>query len=220
MRTHQQPTLPQHSSKSNEHYTPAKWPDAARLVMGGIDLDPASCELANEVVQAERIYTKADDGLLQPWHGRVWCNPPYGYRSRRSGGRTSNKQVWVDRCVQAYLSGEIEQCCLLVTSSTGDGWFRPLWSNWVCFPYERISFYGPDGSSDSNPGSSAVVYLGPNGDAFRRIFSPLGRVVPPEYAPEKQLPLWDHEAEWQQFRKWSHQQSQAAPTTQDRRQDP
>jgi site-specific DNA-methyltransferase (adenine-specific) len=40
-------------------------------------------------------YTKAQDGLSQPWHGTVWMNPPYGdllrwcakaYQYAKSGG--------------------------------------------------------------------------------------------------------------------------------------
>jgi len=27
---------------------------------------------------AKEHYTIADNGLLKPWHGRVWFNPPYG----------------------------------------------------------------------------------------------------------------------------------------------
>lgn len=46
-------------------------------VLGPFDLDP--CAPANRPWPiAVNHYTVQDDGLTQPWEGRVWLNPPYG----------------------------------------------------------------------------------------------------------------------------------------------
>lgn len=75
----------QHSADSSEWYTPPEILDPARALLGGIDLDPASSELANRAVCSNKIYTEADDGLSKPWvrfDGRVdeecnvFMNPP------------------------------------------------------------------------------------------------------------------------------------------------
>ena len=51
-----------------EYYTPPAIIEAARQTMGGIDLDPASCEQANRTVQAANYFSAEDNGLLQPWY--------------------------------------------------------------------------------------------------------------------------------------------------------
>lgn len=67
-----------HSSENSEFFTPVWLADKGVYVLGGVDLDPASCAFANEAVRATRIHTAEDNGLLQPWGGRVLVNPPGG----------------------------------------------------------------------------------------------------------------------------------------------
>lgn len=47
----------------NDRYTPLAVIEAVRSVLGTIDLDPSSCAIANQTVQARQYYTIEDDGL-------------------------------------------------------------------------------------------------------------------------------------------------------------
>lgn len=95
-------TTAKHSSKTAEHGTPAHIIEHARNLMGGIDLDPASSAMWNRRVKAHRYYTAKDDGLVWPWKGRVFLNPP----GDKSGLLV--RAFW-KRLLEHYLSGSIDQ---------------------------------------------------------------------------------------------------------------
>src|SRR5207247_1394413 len=87
---------------SDEAYTPPWLIDAARDVLGAIDLDPASCAKAQTVVCAATWYGEADNGLAQHWRGRMWLNPPY-----------SDPDPWVEKALAHWLAGDVIQALLL-----------------------------------------------------------------------------------------------------------
>lgn len=165
------------SHGSMEYYTPPIYVDAAREVMGCIDLDPASCETAQEWIKATQFFTEADNGLEQDWHGRVWLNPPY---SKTNG--ESNQALWSNRLVNEYKQGKVVEAILLVKAALGYNWFEDLWYEWpVCFARERLSFIKSDGSSDGkSKQGTAFLYLGENVNKFKEVFSQFGRVILPE----------------------------------------
>ncbi len=45
--------------------------------LGAFDLDPCA-PVRRPWNTATWHYSIEDDGLIQPWRGRVWCNPPFG----------------------------------------------------------------------------------------------------------------------------------------------
>jgi len=174
----------QHSSASVEHYTPAWIVELARIVLDGIDTDPATCEEANrEVVQASTWFTAADDGLAQRWHGGVWLNPPYG-RMDVGGRERSSQGVWTRSALERLQDGEIDAVCMLVRASTGAEWWRPLWGCGICFISGRVKHWTPGGEVGTSPAHySAVVYAGPRMDLFAECFAPHGVVYLPSQAP-------------------------------------
>ena len=59
----------------NERHTPKKYIDSARLVMGSIDIDPASNDSAQRIIKANQYYTIKTNGLDKTWGGNIWLNP-------------------------------------------------------------------------------------------------------------------------------------------------
>jgi hypothetical protein len=178
---------------NNEWYTPASYVNAAREVMGGIDLDPASCTAANELVQATHFYTKEDNGLLQPWYGRVWLNPPYG---RAKGGSVSFQSEFVRKLLREWSTQTIQQAVLLCTADPDEKWFQPLWNFPLCFAYPQIWFHRPGLPPEKHIMGSCFVYLGENVQAFIEAFSRFGRVVRAIDQPKSflfNLELWQPE---------------------------
>jgi ParB family chromosome partitioning protein len=182
---------------SNEWYTPAKYIEAAREVMGGIDLDPASCEMANRVVQASKYYTQAENGLMHHWYGRVWCNPPYGRAKGSRGGKSvSHQQAFAEKLQLEYAAGNVEEAILLSLGNPNSLWFQPLLEYVVCFYLGHIDFYRPDGTTGDFGFPLAFVYLGPYEQKFIDIFSQFGAVVKLASQPVQRpitLDLWECE---------------------------
>lgn len=168
------------SNKSNEWYTPAKYIEAAREVMGSIDLDPASCALANETVRATRYYTKEDNGLAQPWYGNVWLNPPFGTTMQQSGPAWQGQSVaslFMDRLIQEYQRGNVPQAMLLAKADPKQNWFHRLWAYPICFAYDRVYFNRPHGDPCRHQFGTCFVYLGPHEQRFIDIFSRFGTIA-------------------------------------------
>jgi phage N-6-adenine-methyltransferase len=156
------------SSESNEWYTPAQYIEAARQVMGDIDIDPASNTTANETVKAAEYYTKDTNGLEHHWKGRVWLNPPYGGLSG----------PFVSKLMEEIRLGNVQQAVVLVNAnSTETNWFAPLWCHTLCFTNHRIDFVSPGGAKNGSTHGSVFIYVGPNKYEFARAFRQFGFVV-------------------------------------------
>lgn len=160
------------SSNTNEWYTPGQYLEAARLVLGGIDLDPASDLRANNCVMATKIYTQADNGLLQTWHGRIWLNPPYGKTKNKS-----NQGLWTAKLIQEYNQGNVSAAITLVNLVPGYKWFNQLWQFPVCLVDHCISFTPGAGQTPGKAKvSSAFFYVGPHVPLFQQTFIKFGAV--------------------------------------------
>lgn len=144
-----------------EWYTPPDLLAAVREGMGApFDVDPASCEVANRLVQAKRYYTKEDNALGRPWFRsegeRLWLNPPYA-----RGMMKPFSAQWVAECRRF----EATQAAMLVNADTGTKWFHALLegSNMVFVFKQRLAFYNPDLDTfkAGNSYAQALFYNGP-----------------------------------------------------------
>jgi len=175
------------SSKTNDWNTPPEYIEAAREVMGGIDLDPASNEVANRIVRATRYFTLEGDGLKMEWDGRCFLNPPYG-----KTGNSSNQSLWSRKALEEYAKGNISECVFLSKCTPGYAWWDWLFCDvrpTVCITRDRIAFIKPewirtDNSIDypkkgdlRSKAASSFWYIGEDDGKFTKVFSRFGRVI-------------------------------------------
>jgi hypothetical protein len=153
------------TSASHEWHTPAGIVDAARHVLGGIELDPASCEAANRTVRADRYYTEREDGLAQPWRGTCWINPPYGRLAplfaRKFAGHFPHD---VPRAILLLANHHLSTKWFLCLSA-----LEPV----TCMVSGRVPF---GGSASQPPHGSVILGFGVDVARFREAFSPHGWV--------------------------------------------
>jgi len=124
---------------SDDWYTPAWVFDGLGLTF---DIDVAAPDGGAPNVPARKFYTVGDDGLLQPWHGLVWCNPPY-----------SAPTAWCRRWAQ-HPDG-----CILIRADLSTGGPFVAWSAadaaWV--PPKRLQFNSGAGRSTGAVNFSTIM---------------------------------------------------------------
>jgi integrase len=161
------------SSESKEWYTPARIAELARELMGAIDLDPASSDEAQQTIGASRHYTAADNGLAQPWYGRVYLNPPYGDMVR----------AFTARLVASYDAGDVSEAIALLPARPDTQWFQPLYRFPICFWRGRVRFNRAGGQpAGSAPFPTVIVYLGSQIERFASLFGDYGQIQRPAQA--------------------------------------
>lgn len=123
-------------------------PPEITAALGPFDLDP--CGFPGWPT-AKRLVCLPDDGLTQPWKGRIWLNPPYG---------REKVWAWLDR-----LSDHGCGTALIFARTDVAGFRRTVWkrASGLLFIHGRLTFCNTSGiRSRKNPGApSVLVAYGP-----------------------------------------------------------
>ena len=150
---------------NQENYTPRGVIDAVRGVLGSIDLDPASCEKAQEIVQANEYFTEEDDGLSRLWNGNVFLNPPYQMPQIRQ---------FTDKLIEELP--HVTSAILLTNNNTDTQWFHKCAekAKIICFTKGRINFYTVEIEETQPTNGQTFFYFGNNEKLFIQVFGNLG----------------------------------------------
>lgn len=158
------------NSGNNEWYTPNPFIEAANAVMGGIDTDPASSEIANKIIKANRFFTAEENGLQQKWEGRVFMNPPYAQPLIAQ---------FCEALVSKFEEGEIHEAIVLVNNATETAWCQRLLerAEAVCFIKGRVRFLDVAGNPGAPLQGQCILYFGNHIHAFKTSFGVFGIIL-------------------------------------------
>lgn len=157
---------PSHTRRvgSSDDWITPKW-----LVdrLGPFDLDPCAC-IPQPWPCAKRQYTAEDNGLMLPWDGLVWCNPPYG----------SKAGAWLNRLA---LHGN--GIALMFARTETRAFTANVWpfASMLLFLCGRLTFNRPDGSAPrqghNSGGPSVLIGYGSTAKVRLRECRDLGACV-------------------------------------------
>lgn len=155
-----------------EWYTPSEYIEAARKTMGGIDVDPASSELAQNVVKAKTYFTVKTNGLLHDWNGNVWLNPPYAAKLI---------VPFVEKLVGHLQAGDVKQAIMLTHCNSDTRWYHKAWEHCsaFCQTRGRVRFYNTYGVANSPTHGHVFLYFGRRTKSFKNHFAAFGAVSKP-----------------------------------------
>jgi hypothetical protein len=192
--------------RGNKHVEDYEWisnrdlVDSAHLLMGGIDLDPASSVMANKYVNADNFYTITDDGLNEKeWFGKVYLFPPnrsyfwntkaYRWKPTRGLSPTliSGHALWWETLKRKWLTGEVDQAVYFSNCPDMFQYCQDIFDHPVCILRTRPElvqhFLVDDKIKSRNTCMSFVVYLQPKTDTteatqnFIDIYGEKGRLL-------------------------------------------
>ena len=169
------------ASLSIQWHTPDEYLNAARELMGDIDIDPATDEKAQLRIKAKVYYTRETNGLDKLWLGRLWLGTPY---------KVGLIEQFTQRAIEQYQCGNvIEGLILTHTNNTHFDYFQDLLEacSGVCFVRDYIRWVkghekeeeamkdiGVKWEPEYTKHGNAVLYLGLRPLQFSKIFSKFG----------------------------------------------
>ena len=156
-----------------EWYTPKEVIEAARFTLGSIQLDPASCAEANQVVKAKTFYAIQDKPLEREWKAdTAFMNPPYA---------RDLITKFTDKLIKHVKAKDIGQAIVLTNDSTDAIWFHNLLgvSNCFCFVRGRLQFWGSQISKSAGPLQGQSIFgLNVDKEKFEKSFQKIGKCLP------------------------------------------
>lgn len=177
-----------HSAKNPNWMTPKDILDRARRALGGrIALDPFSCALANETVQAERFFSPENSAYDQEWVAETaWINHP-GQQTKKAWAKTC-QELLAGRLKQfVWMGFSVEQLCILSEPNEPDEpdevrWARGLFVPTdfsICLLRKRVAFIDAN-DPDRRSAPAHANYLlagGVEPRLFNASFADLGQCI-------------------------------------------
>ncbi len=143
------------SSKSPEWYTDPAFFGTLAEKWGPFDLDPATDPRSPIWSLVPHHFTASENGLLQPWFGRVFLNPPYGRKIR----------AWIDKAIAELAAGRVVLVAMLVPARPDTAWWHTAKGagGEPDFIRGRLRFYKPDGTRGDAAAFPSATLLFRNG---------------------------------------------------------